>query len=327
MRTQGMVKALVSFIIMLEAFFIIGCNQDQVFDLPAESQTFGQEVKYNSKVDVLWVIDSSESMQSQQANISNQVDAILDKMVAAKLDFNVGFTNMDMGKNGIGGILQGNPSYLRLDTADLRSLMQQRFNYPVGSSIERGLESMKSVLNPLSQQSSNKGFLRDEALLVVIFLTNEDDESSGLTKDYIDFLDSVKKPFPDGSRSWVAHFIGVTEAVGSCRTLFMYSEPGTRYMDLVAESGGISSTICTADLRVALDNIRRAIIHRLTDFVLDRRPVLASIHVYVNGKEVLQNDENGWSYLTETNSIRFNGSAVPAADASIVIDFKPAEAK
>ena len=32
---------------------------------------------------------------------------------------------------------------------------------------------------------------------------------------------------------------------------------------------------------------------------------------------------NGWEYVSESNSIVFNGSAVPAQGASILVDFDP----
>ena len=184
---------------------------------------------------------------------------------------------------------------------------------------------MFEALSADKLQFQNAGFLREKSLLVVIFLTNEDDQS--VNDDYIAFLDSIKPPLPSGERSWVAHFIGVLPNDSSCSTFNGDYQPGLKYLELVQESNGVAENICSADLRSALNAVKSRVIEFVTDFYLEREPKVESIKVFVNGVEVPQDANNGWTYIEELNAIRFHGDSIPKADAKVRIDYDPAGIK
>ncbi|MEN0058013.1 MAG: hypothetical protein AAGB31_04210, partial [Bdellovibrio sp.] len=142
----------------------------------------------------------------------------------------------------------------------------------------------------------------------------------------VNFLDSIKAPWVDGSRSWLFNFIGVLPTSVNCKTFNNYAEPGLTFIDIVNAVGGVAESICTTDLSVALSNIRARVYQVLTDFKLSSTPVISSIVVQINGVSIPRSSVDGWDYIASGNLIRFYGSAVPAADASIKVDFKPKEA-
>lgn len=310
---------------------IAGCNQQQ-FGLASESQEFGQKVTYNTQVDVLWVIDTSSSMDTQQNLLAPQMGLFVDAMSKTGLDYHMAVTTMDMSSSGAKGkfvAANGTPLVLTSQTPNLKQVLSQRVQLGgSGSPVERGLEAMKAALSsPLASSSGyNAGFLRKDALLVVIFLSNEDDQSASL--DYGAFLDSVRPPLAlTGERSWLVHFMGVTDSDSSCKTSAWsqagYSEVGTKYIQLAEESGGVSEAICDADLKRALTNVKARVLEVMTEYRLDRLPNLTTLQVYVNGALVPQDAVNGWTYYSSNNSIRFHGTAVPPVDSSIRISYDP----
>jgi hypothetical protein len=308
-----------------------GCNQ-QTFGLGSESQNFGQKAMYNTQVDVLWVIDTSSSMDIYQNQLAPQMGLFVDAMNQTGLDYHMAVTTMDMSGSGNKGkfvAAAGTPLILTSQTPNLTQILSQRIQLGGnGSPVERGLEAMKASLSsPLASASgSNAGFLRKDAMLVVVFLSNEDDQSA--SADYGAFLDGIRPPITlTGERSWLAQFMGVTDTDSSCKTSAWsqagYSEVGAKYIALANESGGTSEAICDADLKRALTNVKARILEVITEFHLDRVPNLTTLGVYVNGTLVPQDATNGWTYYSSANSVRFHGSSVPPVDASIRIDYDP----
>ena len=308
-----------------------GCNPQQ-FDLASESQEFGQKVTYNTQVDVLWMIDTSSSMDTYQNQLAPQMSLFVDAMNKTGLDYHMAVTTMDMSSSGAKGkfvAAAGTPLVLTSQTPNLSQVLSQRIQLGgSGSPVERGLEAMKASLSsPLASASgNNSGFLRKDALLVVIFLSNEDDQSA--TLDYGAFLDSVRPPLAlTGERSWLAQFMGVTDSDSSCKTSAWsqagYSEVGAKYIALANESGGVSEAICDADLKRALTNVKARVLEVVTEYHLDRLPNLTTLQIFVNGALVPQDATNGWTYLSTTNTVRFHGTAVPPVDSSIRISYDP----
>ncbi|RYZ77029.1 MAG: hypothetical protein EOP05_03185 [Proteobacteria bacterium] len=321
----------------LVATFAAGCSE-QKFGLGSESQEFGQKVTYNTEVDVLWVIDTSSSMDQHQDLMASQMGAFVSGLNETRLDYHMAVTTMDMGSSaGAKGkflAAPGTQAILTNKTSNIVSVLSQRVRAgAAGSSVERGLEAMKvSLSSPLAGVNGmNAGFLRPNALLVVIFLSNEDDQSSGTARDYATWLDSVRPPLPTGERSWLAHFMGVTSGDASCKTSQWdqagFSKVGTKFIALAEESGGSVEPICDADFRRALLNVKARILEVMTEYKLDRVPNLTTLTIYVNGAVVPQNADNGWTYYAPNNSVRFHGTGVPKPDASIRIAYDPAGMK
>ncbi|MDG0815626.1 hypothetical protein [Bdellovibrio svalbardensis] len=308
------------------------CAQDVKFDLPPTSDNFGQSITYNNKVDILWVMDNSSSMSKHQTNLSQAIPGLMTKLNSLKMDYQMAVVTSSMGgTNPNGGQFIGSPGILNKNTPNLTSVLSSRLVVGQdGSDNERGLESMETVLSSSYQANQGRGFLRSDALLVVIALSDEDDKSkssASAVSYYTNFLDSIKRPYSDGTRSWMFNFIGILSLSGTCNTTSLdYKEPGLAFMGLSDVSGGTKGSLCNSDMSSAVSEIRARILQILTDFKLSSKPVESTIVVKVNGQVVARNATNGWDYLADKNIIRFYGSAVPAADASIKVDFKPAEA-
>ncbi|WP_347357925.1 hypothetical protein [Bdellovibrio sp.] len=319
-------------LLAMTSALLMACQQNVAFDLPPSQDNFGQSVTYNNKVDILWIVDNSTSMLKHQQRLSDQIPELVTKLNSLKMDYHMAVVTTSMGgDNPDGGRFIGSPKYVTSKTPDLINNLKARMIVgEAGSNLERGLESMERALSSGYLANEGKGFFRNDALLVVVALSDEDDfsksNSSAGISYYTNFLDGLKTPWVDGSRSWMFSFIGVLSLTSQCKTFNDFASAGLSYIGLADVSGGVKESICSTNLASSVSNIRARIFQILTDFKLSKLPVVESIVVTINGQAVPRSSENGWQYLEASNSIRFYGSAVPAADAAIKVDFKPREA-
>jgi hypothetical protein len=307
---------------------MLACNK-QTYSLQEQSQTFGQSVKYNNKVDIIMMVDNSSSMDTYQNRLADQVPGMVNSLNALGMDYHLVVVTTDMRTGGNGGMFVGNPKVLSRDTANLNTVLTSRIRQGNGGSdLERGLQSIQSVLTQGYLEGEGAGFLRADALLAVIALSNEDDYSSGTVDSYRQLFDQVKPKFNGTTRAWVVNFIGVPNLQSSCSTALdgTYKEPGARWIELAGLSQGLVQPICDTTLAAAVDNVRKRIVEIITDFPLKQKPKLDTVVVHINGQLIPQSNTNGWEYIPAGYLLRFHGTAVPGADDRISVDFTPAEA-
>lgn len=306
---------------------LLSACQGQKFELPPDSREFGQVVTYNRKVDLLIMVDNSSSMLQYQNKFSLQVPEMLTRLNDIGMDYQIGVTTSDMRTSGTGGRLFGPVKYITRNTPNAVGLLQDMIRVgESGSDLERGISSVYQLLQSGYLAGEGAGFIRQDALLGIVFLTNEDDYSQNAVNDYRNYFDTIKPLYKGNQRGWIANFIGVVSIDGDCNTTPDFKEAGLRYMSLVDQSGGVKESICKSSLANAIRNINARIEQVLTEFYLDRRPKVDSIRVTKNGVEVVNDPENGWTYHEEGNFIRFNGTSIPGGEDRIVIDFQPLEA-
>jgi hypothetical protein len=303
----------------------VSCSKQQ-FALEMGVASFSQKASFITDVDILWVIDTSGSMAPRQEGLAAQVGPFVAKLNATRLNYHMAVTTMDMSASGEKGRFlaqAGTPAVLTAQTPNLVSTLQGRIKAGAsGSLLEKGMESVKTALSGPVATGVNAGFLRPNSLLVVIFLSDENDKSTVF--DDVGFFNSIHAPLPYGDKSWVVQFLGVTPTDPTCQTTgWGYSDPGTRYINLANASGGAAESICDNDFGRALTNVNQRLTSLLVEFLLGRKPLVATIQVTVNGMIVQKSDVDGWSYFEPNNSIRFHGTAVPGPDSNIHVDFEP----
>lgn len=325
-----MVRTFVVGLILFVTLVQAGCGNGAAtkYDLDQTGQNFGQKILYNNKVDIVFVVDNSTSMAQHQERLNSQIPTLVSILQSLKMDYHIVAISTSMGLDGNGGQFLGSPKVLSASTPNLQALLQQRIALgDTGSNNERGLFSLETVLSPSYLSMEGQGFLRDEALLAVIELSDENDKSGKTASYYASMFEKLKPADSEGRKSWIFNFIGVLENSSACRTFNDYSEVGTIQMQLADLSGGNKESLCSNSLASAVTNIKARIVQILTDFYLKTKPVKNTLKIAVNGVFVSEDANNGWTYVEENGKyiIRFHGNAIPPADADIRVDFTPTE--
>lgn len=314
-----------------------GCSNSATnFALPSTQETFGQVITYNNKVDILFVIDNSSSMSQHQQRLAAKVPDMINTLNSLKMDYHVAVTTTTMTTNltsyPMSRQILGTPKYLT--STNISLLSNRLLAGEAGSDLERGLDAMVFATGSYAVANA-PGYLRSDALFVIIFMGDEDDQSSefgsGNSNDFVNYLNKLKPPFAQGGRAWIANFIGSLQNQ-NCDNLGGQVSIGFNYLRLAEASSGIKESICSGDLSVAVANIKARIVDQLTQFRLKSEPRKSTIRIAVGGHAVVESAIDGWTLETEgigsqmNYFIRFHGSAIPAADQGVQIDFTPMSA-
>jgi hypothetical protein len=254
----------------------------------------GGEMQQCDKIDIVFVVDNSGSMAEEQSNLAQNFPLFAQQIEAyttpdgQPIDYRVALTTtgrdidytVDLGfggqfpthEDGENGAFQtecGSPMrWLEKGDPNMETELSCRAQVGTsGSGIEMPLLMSKWALSDRVQDGTNVGFIRPDALLAIVMLTDEDDSSttennftmdiSGTTPinwnpaDQVQFLDQLK-----GNRSrWAA---GVIAGDGNCSSNFGDAVDGARLKDFVnaANEGGYNqatfSSICAGDLTAGL---------------------------------------------------------------------------
>ncbi len=318
----------------MSALLTQSCANSVHFEVPASQDSFAQSVAWNNKVDILFVIDNTVSMEKMRQSLYTNMSSLIQSLNQMKMDYRVGSTSTTMASWYAGsGRLHGSPVYITKDTPNFDAAMYDKvIMNNDGSSVERGMDAVVSVTSNSYQTGEGQRFLRPDALLSIIVVTNEDDKSANMTSTsnnnsqyYKTYFDQLRPSLATGERGWMLNFVGITSLADPCQTsdIGSYKEVGMRLMELANYSNGRVDSICNGNLSATLSNIRARIVQRLSDYKLSRVPKVSSIKVYVNGVSVAQDPTNGWVYVSTLNLVRFNGSSLPSSDANIRVDFDP----
>lgn len=314
---------------VLLLFSLVGCSNGTNFGIGAENAEFDSTIKYNNKVDIIWVVDDSSSMQPHQLKLAAEVNAMVTKLNELKMDYRMVVTTTSVGNGFTGGKYIGSPKVLTQSTPGLVSQLQSRLvSGEMGSDKEQGIMSLQNLLSDGYLLNEGAGFHREESLLLINVLSDEEDQTDGTSASVLQSIktrmEQLKRPFRPNVGGWVVNFIGVKDS--TCRNGLGIAPIGNRYLDLVATSGGKSFSICDASLKDAVTSLQARVLEIVTDYPLASTPNLDTVKVYMNGVLVPRSTLNGWDYIPALKVIRFYGTAVPSSDVSVKVDYTPASA-
>ncbi len=331
------------------------------FDALATGQSFQQNaVTVNNKIDILWVVDNSASMDPLQQNMVSNFNNFIQNFQTKGFDYNMVVTTSDSylaaptydnnptlaaWRDGVGSALSGFFYITPLIPNIVQNFVTNATQGALGSADERAFSSITAALSsPL-----NAGFPRAGSFFAVIILSDEDDFTDpnrpelswikgGLPDhDYADtnlvtvnsmvsYLDNLTSSTPT-NRHYNVSAISVLDS--ACQASHVAASPATivgqRYMQLVTDTNGILGSICDSSYANSLNFIQQQIISLSSEFALSGSPNASTIVVTVNGQTVPQSTTNGWTYIPASNTIQFTGSAVPSASASISVAFQPSQ--
>jgi hypothetical protein len=227
----------------------------------------------------------------------------------------------------------------------------------VGSN-DRGFSTMVTHLTRMR----NSGFLRADAALAIIVLSNSDDMEDVVPVDNGSGTMIIHEVYSYGAaseaslNSYAGFFTNLTGAKplsrfypvvvnssGSC----LNGRFGKRYVQMASKLNSRAYNICGGELNYSLNDIKQQLVAvtqsiRFNYVVIssDRQPVVSSIKVYKNGALIPQSNSNGWSYVGYASNqptsyyptsgnvrsgymIKLNGTAEFQGSDNITFDFDP----
>lgn len=298
---------------------MMGVNED----------VFRQDSK--PKADILFVIDNSGSMSEEQMYLGSNFTAFLRYAVANQVDFQIGITTSD-NSSGQGGRLVASPNGTKIFKPTTAGLEQQ-FSAAVnvgtsGSAEEMCFEpAVKALTAPLiTDPGNNLGLLRQDAVLAVVCVSDEYEQSPNPVPQYVNQLLNVKGVQRASlfSLNVIGPFVqGAPCALGVFDTL-----PGGRYSQAVQSTNGVKENICTPNWATALENLGKIAFGYRTNFYLTARPESeAVVKVFIDGVEQPRVDPRNapvWNYDPLTNSVVFEPLYVPEPGRSMTVRYSVA---
>ena len=258
--------------------------------------------------DIIWVIDNSGSMFPFQNSLINNMSSFFTAFFAQQdVDFRMGFITTDNHMLVSGDYIDKNtPDPISAATDILLSIGTY------GNGNERGLFELN---NAMSHFVSSGIFMREDANFVVIFLSDEADNSANPYTWFISAY-SIKK---DPTKFKAYGVIG--DYPSGCNGLFNgypYSaDYGSGYYELINYYGGDWFSICNPDWATSLTSIANDIIIRSVYPLSESDPVESTIEVYVNSQLLT----TGWLYDSSDNSVKFDANHIPASGQTIRIEY------
>lgn len=301
----------------------------EVSDPPSADATQSDLFRQSSAVvDLLWVVDDSGSMANERARLVSNFSRFVQALEDLRVDFQMGVTAVTPIDRGQ---LRGVPPILTARTPNLRAVFEANTTFPASRARwEQGLRMAQFAFSPLhtGPGGPNAGFIRPNAALAIVVVTNEDDSSFGSPEYYARTFRGLKGP---GNENLVTfNVIGgpvPNGCVAADEAVFYGSRatPSFRYAEVATKTGGIIGSICDPSFEQTLLRLAQQLNTSRRVFPMTLLPVSSSLRVTVTDTStsimIPQDDVRGWQYRADTNSIAFLGTYLPPPGSMIRIDY------
>jgi hypothetical protein len=277
---------------------------------PTEQREDRWDVSEGWGTDVLFFGDTSSSMTEELQTLGARIEEFVTELATYTEDWQLLAVTGPDGC-GVGGVITpATPDYAATFAAGILT--------PPGDDLvdEWGLYNVVAALEQTGRRECNAGFLREDAMLSVVLISDEDDNSPGWDSGDADYWQTYVDAMVAAKGS--ADAVTVSAVAGPLPDGCPGAEPGTGYAEAVEATGGEFLSICDAwyeHLDAVVDvSVARAI------FELSAVPVPETLRVAVDGYV----REGDWEYDCELNAVRFLTDP-PRAGDQVAIRYEVAE--
>ncbi|MBW2256197.1 MAG: hypothetical protein JRI25_16600 [Deltaproteobacteria bacterium] len=284
---------------------LAGCSEYDIIDFEEVDVFFQNPAE---EVDILMVVDNSCSMGPYQLALGANFNQFITYFIDANVDYHIGVTTTTIQRPEYTSLI---PSCTQADldeipnaghlaqatvidnnTSGAASLFQDLVNVGTcGSGFEMGLEAAMVALSPPVLATANIGFLREEASLSIILVSDEEDNSPDPVNEYINTYFGVKghreRDIFNASALVVTDISGCFNAAGS--TL------GTRYVDVAEQTHGVIGNLCSQDFSQIVTDLSLNASRLRDTFFLSQEPNPLTLQVTVDN-EVWSCEEGMYTY-------------------------------
>lgn len=287
---------------------------DKTYTLDLSSSTIS-----SADVDILWVIDNSDSMgTSQQSVISNTSTFISQFAKNSQLRWKMGLISTSEAEQPYIG-------FTATDALDYKTPDPVlRFQQAVGRLGILGDWVEKTYTPILNALQAHPQFLRKEAYLALIVVTDEVEQSPISTNQFLDSIKTLKGGDPT---KFLTYGIFAFHDVG-CSSSDSYI--GGKYEEMIKQTSGKVFKLCAPDFGNMLSQLGQDLVSKIqtlsNKILLTDRPVPKTIEVYYLGKKLvpgLASAGGQWTYDPLDNVIEItDASLLSAANRQIRVIFE-----
>ena len=279
------------------------------------------EQPISGKVDIMFYVDQSCSMDDDKAEMSAKFGQFIDELEEIDADYLVMAVTADNGCHNI--------DYIWPDTDGKSEIFQQAVNGNGGMFTESGLTIAKHATRSDNINGCNNEFLRENSTVSLVLISDEPDQSPE-ENGYANVVPAILGQAPSTYISAVAGPLPQ-----GCEDGGQSADAGRGYYEAVQATGGLFLSICDSDWGTKLTSIAEAALRvKLADafYLTDDDVEPNSIVVTVDGE--IQTE--GWTLedqdptaedpsIPDTPAlIRFDSDHIPGEGANITIEYSSA---
>ena len=281
---------------------------DPVVILNDRAEMFTQNTAQNGDVDILWVIDDSGSMADEQDALGKNFQSFINQFIEKNIDFKMAITTTD-GTSARNGRMVGDSSKLtRASAKGNKTAFLNNFTKWVkvgtsGSGVEQGLKTSTSFTDRYASS-----FLRPEAYLIVVYISDEEDQSDKKVSEYLAKLQALKV-----NKGMVkAYSIVSVKNYG-----YQWETIGKRYMEVSTATAGAIGDI-KKDFSSTLLDMGGKIVNLMDSFALNESPYQDQVEVFVNNTKVA----SGYVFNAAQRTVKFDANSLPAEGSKVEVRYK-----
>ena len=259
--------------------------------------------------DIMFIVDQSCSMDDDALAVAENFNEFITALDTYTSDWQLIVANNDRGCNTTGILTESTPGYESTFTSEAQD---GSGTYIVDT--EALLIPAAAGVEATDSGECNAGFLREDALLHIILVSDEPEQSGGWTggSEWEDLTNQIIAKKGSDTYTRISAIAG--DVPGGCSSRGNSAEPGTGYYEAVEATGGIFLSLCS-DWGAHVDDLAAASINQDT-FELDNTPYEPSIEVFVNGSP----RTSGWTYDATQNAVVFD-DPVPEGGDTVLITY------
>jgi hypothetical protein len=258
----------------------------------------------NQKVDILFVIDNSGSMEYEQKSMASRVRNFLD--VVHGLDWQIGITTTDPRNSvnwGDGQLvaLKGLKNKFILNSAmsesESRSILSNTLQRgETGSGLEQGILATYRMLERSQVSTSiNAQLIREGAHFAVVLISDEDESANELRNDPNNLVKFIQETYKE-QKNFSFHSIIARPGDKACLSSHGARE-GIRFETMAKLTGGMVGDVCATDYAEQMKGVAEGVRRTLKSITLSCEPV-------INEKKVISITKDGQIF---TNKFSLQG--------------------
>ncbi|MFH1469033.1 MAG: choice-of-anchor D domain-containing protein [Pseudomonadota bacterium] len=256
------------------------------------------EIPFDPPVDLLFAVDQSGSMDDDQRSLASNFSTFITRLSAFTEDWHVMVVNDDDGCNLTNG-------YLTTTTPNYQTTFSNAVSRGGGRWTEALLTVTSTAVENTDSGECNQGFMRSDALLHIIVVSDEPEQSASSWSTYVAQIQAKK-----GSTANVKISAIAGDYPGGCGT----ADAGVGYYEAVQATGGEFLSICS-NWSAMVEDLADASI-QLSEYELSHTADPDTLVVRVNGTTIT----SGWHYDETANSVVFQ-TGIPVGGDRVMINY------